>query len=153
MSLTRDATSVTKKILRGEIWNKKNSEGGDGYNLTTVLLVDDSRISRLLTRAIISRHYPQWQILEAESGEDALTTAQGHDVQFMLVDHLMSGMDGLQAAAMLRDQHPEARLSLLTANIQDTMKERAEAAGFGFMTKPLREDQIVAFLSDGAAAC
>ena len=41
-------------------------------NVKTVLVVDDSRVSRLMSRQFILSRHPLWQIEEAASGEEAL---------------------------------------------------------------------------------
>ena len=38
----------------------------------TVLIVDDSRLSRMMIRAFITQAYPDWTIIEASNGQEAL---------------------------------------------------------------------------------
>jgi CheY-like chemotaxis protein len=133
--------------------SKKQSNGWEYIALTTVLLIDDSRVSRMLTRAVIARRFPDWLIVEAASGEEALEIAEGKHIDVMLIDLNMYGMDGFRAAELLRGNHPESRISLLTANIQDTVQERARASGIGFISKPINEDRITAFLAAGEVRC
>ena len=46
--------------------------------IPTGLIVDDSRLSRLMIRACITQAYPDWAIIEANNGQEALekTTTQ-----------------------------------------------------------------------------
>lgn len=117
----------------------------------TVLLVDDSRVARMMTAAMIERVRPGWRIVEAASGEAALIAAQGLPPDFVLLDVNMPGMGGLAAAERLRAEIPAARISLLTANIQDPVRRRAEEIGVGFLVKPLREADLRQFLECGQA--
>lgn len=112
----------------------------------TILVVDDSRVARMMTGAAIERLRPDWQIIEASCGEEAITVATGSSPDFILLDVNMPGIGGLAAAKVLRHDHPTAVISLLTANIQDPVREHAVGLGVGFMTKPLREESLVRFL-------
>ncbi len=119
----------------------------------TVLLVDDSRVSRMMCRSVILRHHPDWQVLEASSGEEAIALCQGVSIDFMLIDVNMPGMDGVTTATRLKASHPGARITLLTANIQDTIREKARATGVEFIGKPITDEKIEGFLSQGVPGC
>ena len=116
----------------------------------TVLVVDDSRVARMMTGAAIQRLRPGWGIVEAASGEEALALAQAQPPDFVLMDVNMPGIGGLEAARRMCADHPGVRLSLLTANIQDPVREHAVGLGVGFLTKPLSEEALSRFLDDGA---
>jgi CheY-like chemotaxis protein len=114
----------------------------------TILVVDDSRVARMMTGAAVSRLHPDWRILEAASGEEAIEVAGGTAPDVILLDVNMPGMGGLAAARTLRQAHPAARISLLTANIQDPVREHAVALGLGFIAKPI-DLQALAAVLDG----
>jgi CheY-like chemotaxis protein len=112
----------------------------------TILLVDDSRVARMMTGAAIMRLRPTWRIVEAASGEEALSRAVDAPPDFVLMDVNMPGIGGMAAAEHLRQSYPHAAISLLTANIQDPIREQADRIGVGFLIKPLREEALVHFL-------
>lgn len=114
----------------------------------TVLLIDDSRVSRLLTRCIIARAHPDWQIVEAADGEEGIAQAAACRPDIMFVDVTMPGMNGLAAAAVLRERHPNAAITLLTANIQDTVRQKCRELGIGFLAKPVNVKRVLQFLRD-----
>jgi CheY-like chemotaxis protein len=118
----------------------------------TVLLVDDSRVARLMTRSVIEAARPGWTIVEATTGDEALEMAAKSPVDFVLMDVNMPGMNGLEAARLFRQRFPAAALSLLTANIQDSVCDEAAGLGIGYIAKPLKDDVLLAFLNarDGA---
>jgi len=115
----------------------------------TVLLVDDSRVARMMTGAAIERLRPGWRIVEAASGEEALTAAAILPPDYALVDVNMPGIGGLVAAERLRQTYPNAEISLLTANIQDPIRQQAGRIGVGFLVKPLQEAELRLFLERG----
>lgn len=112
----------------------------------SVLLVDDSLVARILTRAAVEAARPGWTILEAADGETALRLAAETVPDFVLMDVNMPGMNGLSAAACFRERFPTAALSLLTANIQDSVRDEAERMGIGYLEKPLRAEELARFL-------
>ncbi|MSP28356.1 MAG: response regulator [Methylococcales bacterium] len=120
-------------------------------NVKTVLVVDDSRVSRMMSRQFILSRHPQWEIHEARCGEEAIELAQGLDPFLILIDVNMPGMGGIAAAEILRQLYPESNISMLTANVQDAIRERAISIGVGFLKKPITEtliQQLLASLGD-----
>lgn len=113
----------------------------------TVLLVDDSRVARMMTRRLIAVDRAGWTVAEAETGEQALEMYSRVLPDFVVMDVNMPGMGGLEATRRLKEVYPQARISLLTANIQDPVREQAESMGVGFISKPVRGDVLMAFLS------
>jgi len=102
-----------------------------------LLIVDDSRMSRMLLRAIIADSRPDWRIVEAVSGDEALLKVEETCPDFVTMDVNMPGISGLEAAGRIRIRHPESRIALCTANIQESTREAAAKAGVFFMAKPI----------------
>lgn len=115
-----------------------------------ILVVDDSRLSRMMITAIIKNTYPEWEIFEAEDGVAALKVCESLDIDMATLDMNMPGMDGLTLGVELRKLYPDAKLSMLTANVQEAIREKADAAGIGFIGKPVTEEKVVSFLEEGA---
>lgn len=113
----------------------------------SVLIVDDSRVSRMMIRAIITDRYPDWRLSEASSGDEALSTQGDGDFDLVILDYNMPGMDGVTLGGKLKALHPAARIFLLTANIQDSVQRRAQEGGLRFVKKPVTEDRIHGILS------
>lgn len=112
----------------------------------TVLVVDDSRMARMMITKIIKSHYPDWKIIEAQSGQEALQVSEGESIDIMTLDMNMPGMDGLQLGAELRKRFPKADISLVTANIQDAIQKKAQEARLTFVPKPITEDRIIGYI-------
>jgi len=114
----------------------------------TVLIVDDSRVSRMMIKAIVKDVFPGWLIVEADCGDDALAKSIDiPDIDIMILDYNMPGMDGLTLAEILKEKYPNAQLSLLTANIQDSTQRKADKLGIGFVKKPITQEKIQGILS------
>ena len=112
----------------------------------TILVVDDSRVSRMLIRAIITHKDPQAEIIEASNGEEALEKVKSAQVTMATLDLNMPGMDGLVLASKLLEKFPNAKIGLLTANIQEAVRQKADALGIGFISKPITEEKIINFI-------
>jgi len=109
---------------------------------TTILVVDDSRVSRLMARQYILGRHADWIVEEAGTGEDASERLKTLTPDLVLMDVNMPGMGGIAAAEQLRKLRPALRISLLTANVQSATRERAAELGIGFMEKPITEARI-----------
>jgi CheY-like chemotaxis protein len=113
----------------------------------TILIVDDSRVSRMMTRQYISDKHTDWRVEEAGTGEEALERVRTVVPDMILMDVNMPGMGGIAAAEKLRSQLPLTPISLLTANVQSATRDRAAQLGIGFMEKPITEERIAKLLS------
>ncbi len=116
-------------------------------SVPTVLIVDDSRLSRMMLRSFISQTCPDWGIIEAGDGAEALEKTAALRVDGATIDLNMPGMDGLTLALTLKHQYPRAHITLLTANIQDSVRHRAAAVGIGFLAKPITAKTVQLFLA------
>ena len=113
----------------------------------SVLIVDDSRVSRMMIRAIIGDTHPDWRVTEAGSGDEVLSRQGDNDFDLVILDYNMGGMDGVTLGDKLKVLHPAARIFLLTANIQDSVQRRAQQSGLQFVRKPITEDRIRGILN------
>jgi len=102
-----------------------------------LLIVDDSRTSRTLIRAMLAQIRPDWRTIEAISGDEALQLIAQESPDFVTLDVNMPGMSGLEAAGRIRLKHPEIRIVICSANIQESVRGAAEKAGVHFVAKPI----------------
>lgn len=106
---------------------------------THVLIVDDSKVSRMLIKAMMSVHHPEWHYHEADSGDAALQLIATTPVDLVTMDVNMPGINGIDAAAQIRTRLPEAFIAVLSANVQSSTRQRAEQLGAHFYGKPVTE--------------
>jgi len=106
------------------------------------LIVDDSKMSLMILRKIISTKHPEWEIFEASDGQQAVDIAKEEEFDLILLDYNMPNMNGGEAAKILRPQFPHARIAFLTANIQDAIKNQAVELKIDFIPKPITPDKI-----------
>ncbi|RKS08673.1 LuxR family two component transcriptional regulator [Nocardiopsis sp. Huas11] len=101
-----------------------------------VVLADDESMMRAGVRAIVTAD-PQITVLgEAADGHQALAQVVRHRPQVALFDIRMPRMDGLAAAARVREQVPETALVMLTLFGEDAYIAAALEMGVsGFVLK------------------
>lgn len=108
----------------------------------TVLIVDDSRVSRMMIRAFILEKNPEWQIFEAANGEEALAQVRENMPDYVTMDMNMPGMDGIAVSEKIKHAYPVTRIVLLTANVQDSSRHKAQALDIAFVAKPITSASI-----------
>ncbi|WP_374247727.1 response regulator [Thermomonas sp.] len=108
----------------------------------TLLVVDDSKVSRMVIKAHILEACPQWQVIEAGTGEEAIAQVGRGVPDYCTMDVNMPGMLGTDAAAAILQAHPQVRIAIFTANIQEAVQGRAQQLGAVFVPKPVTEKSI-----------
>jgi CheY-like chemotaxis protein len=107
-----------------------------------LLVVDDSKVSRMVIKARIKALHPEWHILEAENGDQAIQLVEQENPDFCTMDINMPGMLGTDAAEHIKQRHPSMRIVIFSANIQENFQNRALAIGCIFVAKPVTEKSI-----------
>ena len=110
----------------------------------TVLVVDDERFMRALAHDILSGH--GYQIVEAESGEEAVSMYQMNapNVDLVVLDLLMPGMDGAQALDEFRKVNPNIRCIISSGFGADQIdKKRLSGPYVRFVPKPYTATQLL----------
>lgn len=116
-------------------------------NAPLLLIVDDSRMSRMMIRAIVADSRPHWRIVEAASGDEAVRLANEQQPDFVSMDVNMPGISGLEAAGRIRIHHPDTRIALCTANIQESTREAAAKVGLFFVAKPITPQSVASAIA------
>ncbi len=82
---------------------------------STILLVDDQRdFLRLLHSTIDTLKNNELEIIEAQSGEEALLEAGFQKIDLLITDYLLPGINGVELMHKLRVRNPEARVVLIS---------------------------------------
>ena len=89
-----------------------------------ILIVDDSRVSRTMIRGLVATLCPEWEIIEAATGDKAAALASSARPDFITMDINMPGMSGFDAGRLIQQFNPTIRIAVLTANIQESSREK-----------------------------
>jgi two-component system chemotaxis response regulator CheY len=108
-----------------------------------VLVIDDSGLARKNLRRMLQG--AGHEVVEAQDGMAALEMYFAEKPDVVLLDLVMSGMYGLDVLKKLRQLDPEARVVVVSADIQTPSREMAREYGAGaFLSKPVEESEVLA---------
>src|SRR6185436_5191627 len=107
-----------------------------------ILVVDDSGLARRRARSILEG--AGYEVLEAEDGMSALERYFVSRPDVVVLDLVMKGMYGLDVLTKLRELDPEARVLIVSADVQSSSHQLVEEAGaMGFLNKPFDAAQLL----------
>ena len=110
----------------------------------TIVIADDHPLFRGALRQAIGSLMPRARVIEA-SGLDELQSALNaeKDVDLILLDLLMPGVQGFSGLIYMRAQHPDVPVVIVSANEDPIVIRRAvEFGASGFIPKSLDTDGI-----------
>jgi two-component system, OmpR family, KDP operon response regulator KdpE len=111
----------------------------------SVLVVDDEPSLRKVLRTSLTAC--GFSVDEARSGEEALSAAQNHSFDLVLLDINMPGLGGIETCRRIRDLTPRAGIVMVTVRDQEDDKVHAlEAGADDYVTKPFRLRELIARL-------
>jgi CheY-like chemotaxis protein len=117
-----------------------------------VLIVDDSRSIIKMNTRLTLQVFPDANIVSYNDPVVALEEIKGGDTKFSfaLIDYNMNGMDGVQLSEGLIEQTTALegfnKISIVSANIQQAVQEKAKEKGMSFIDKPMKIEQLQEFL-------
>ena len=104
------------------------------------LVVDDEPMNLLVARGIFDTY--GMEVTTAESGQESIDLCENEEFDIIFMDHMMPGMDGVEAMKRLRlnaaKKGRELCIVALTANAISSSKEMFLSEGFdAFLPKPI----------------
>ncbi len=115
-----------------------------------ILIVDDQRRARQSLKAVIQTWLHVDQVMEAETGAEAIRRVEESAPDVVLMDARMPVMDGLTATRRIKARWPQIRVIILS--IYSEYQEDAAAAGADmFFGKAEPPDRLLRTLSSFAA--
>ncbi len=108
-----------------------------------VMVVDDSRV----------QEYQICKLLEGsdfevaaycENGEEAIARYEEVQPDIVTMDIIMDGIDGLEAAQVIAEAHPDARIIMVSSlAYEDTINEAETIGAKLFLYKPIDRDTLL----------
>ena len=108
-----------------------------------LMVVDDSRV----------REYQICKLLEdtdyevaayCENGEEAIARYEEVRPDIVTMDIIMPGIDGLEAAQIIAEAHPDARIIMISSLAYEDTLQEAEAVGAKlFLYKPIDRENLL----------
>ncbi|MCI9678389.1 MAG: response regulator [Oscillospiraceae bacterium] len=116
-----------------------------------LMVVDDSRMMELQICKLLEDS--EFEVAAyCENGEEAITRYEEIHPDVVTMDIIMPGIDGLETAQIILEDHPEARIVVVSALTDEGTV--SEAAGIGaktFLYKPLTREGLIGALEQALA--
>ncbi|MBL8730224.1 MAG: sigma-54-dependent Fis family transcriptional regulator [Planctomycetes bacterium] len=107
----------------------------------TILIVDDHRAVR--EELAFALGYDGWRTVEAADGPAGLARARDGDVDLVLLDVKLPGMDGLEVLTRLKEQRPELPVVMISGHGDlDTAVLAVRKGAYDFLQKPFAADRV-----------
>jgi DNA-binding NtrC family response regulator len=106
-----------------------------------LLVEDDEVFLRPLHRTLELRGY---EVLPVQSAEEALDTLKSEDVDLVLTDRRLAGMDGVELVRHIKGEHPDLAVVVMTA--YGTIESAVEAMRLGaedYLVKPFETAELL----------
>ena len=113
-----------------------------------VLAVDDNEINLKLLAIMLSNLGAE--VIQADSGKQAVKFAKLHNVDIVLMDLQMPEMDGFQACEQIRHDvnYSQIPIIALSADVLGDNQDKMAAVGFtDFYSKPISEEKLIGILT------
>ncbi len=113
--------------------------------ISKILVVDDSPTERLALQELLSRE--GYQVVTAESGEQAIAGSKSEKPDLILMDVVMPGMNGYQATRTISRDASTRNIPIImcTSKGQETDKIWGMRQGaHDYLVKPLDHNELLA---------
>lgn len=112
-----------------------------------ILIVDDSRVERLLIEGLLRSH-PDYRVDLAENGKQALQKLALKPPDLVVTDLVMPEMDGLELVHEMRRTYPNIPVILMTAHGDESIAvEALEAGAASYVPKSQRAERLLKTLT------
>ena len=116
-------------------------------NSIKILVVDDVEANRLSLKYLLEEYFENLSIILANNGEDALRIAFKDEIDLIILDVQMPGIDGFETAKYLRSNAKTKNIPsiFLTAIFKDDefQEKGFEIGAVDYLTKPIQNNQFI----------
>ena len=132
-----EVSNIEKHIVENhKIWKNK-----------TILIAEDEESNYKFLEVLLSKK--GINLLRAENGYEAIEICKGYkQIDLILMDIKMPGMNGLEATAKIKQTRPEIPIIIQTAYaMQNDEKECIEAGCDDYIAKPIKKEKLLSILA------
>lgn len=107
-----------------------------------LMVVDDSRMMELQIRKLLEGS--EFEVCAyCENGEEAIARYGEVQPDVVTMDIIMPGIDGLETAQVILEEHPEANIIMVSSLGYDDTIHEAESMGIKtFLYKPVKREEL-----------
>jgi two-component system chemotaxis response regulator CheY len=112
--------------------------------MNKIMIVEDSSLMIAVIKNFINKEGKDVEIIEAHSGEEAVSKYSSEKPNLVFMDIKMPGMDGITALETIRNSDSKAKIVMCTSLKEPEQEERAKKAGaVGYIMKPFSRQDII----------
>lgn len=114
----------------------------------SILIVEDHEKVRIALRKLLEVKFSQYQVIEASSGEEAITLTLAKDPQLIIMDITLPGMNGIEATRRIQDTSSSPPVLIFTVHEDDIYRQEAKDAGaIAYVAKHALQSELLPQLS------
>lgn len=110
----------------------------------SVLLVEDSQVDLNLFRHYLEKQ--PYRLITARTGEEAIELCYKEDVDLILLDLLLPGLDGYDVCSRLKENDQTRNIQILMVSSQNDLESKLKGIDLGadeFLIKPVNREEVV----------
>jgi signal transduction histidine kinase len=113
------------------------------------LIVDDSRLNRVFASSLIGKNNLGLTVYFAENGEEALESIRDNNIDIVLLDIIMPGIDGVETLRRIVSTFKQNIKVIMYSTISDgkSLEQCFEIGAVDFIHKPIEEMEFIARLN------
>jgi two-component system, NtrC family, response regulator len=109
--------------------------------MQTILIVDDEKNYLLVLEDLLSDE--GYQVLTADNAQRALVIFRSHDLDLVITDMKMPGMDGMALLEQIHADNPDLPVVMMTAfGSVEKAVEGMKKGAFDYIEKPFKNEQL-----------
>jgi two-component system NtrC family response regulator len=113
--------------------------------METVLIVDDEKNYLLVLSALLEEE--GYEVLAASSGPEALEILKSSDLDLVVTDMKMPGMDGIELLEQIKARDPDLPVIVMTAyGTVDKAVEAMQKGAYSYLLKPFDNERLILFV-------
>jgi DNA-binding NarL/FixJ family response regulator len=113
-------------------------------SMVNVMLVDDHKIIREGIKALLTDVPGINFITEADNGEDAIDKFEIYDIDLVIIDIEMPGIDGVETTKRLIQNRPEAKVLGFSMHAEEaTIEAMIDAGAKGYILKNSGKEELI----------
>jgi two-component system NtrC family response regulator len=118
--------------------------------METILIVDDEKNYLLVLSAVLEEE--GYEVLTALSGPEALEIKKTSDLDLILTDMKMPGMDGIELLEHIKALDPDLPVIMMTAHgTVDKAVEAMQKGAYSYILKPFDNDRLTIYVKKAVA--
>ena len=110
-----------------------------------ILVVDDEAIARDNVEYMLKKG--GYEVFTAENGQDAISLLESREVDLVLTDLRMKGLDGMAVLSACKGLWPQTELIVITGYASvDTAVAAIQKGAYHYLAKPVKKEEMLALV-------